>query len=208
MSRNYNLDTTAAKAADQMNSRIDASGKYIGIIQLAHAVTSKKGTDGVEISFKSDDGQSADFLQLWTHNASGESLPSFKTLNAVMTCAQARTLTPTKTTAEKWMDGQKAPVQVDAFPELTGKRMGFLLQREEYLNGNGEPRSRMQIVAPFCPETSRTASEILAKAQKAETLEKMLATLKDKPLPTSQARAPSAASSAPQSAGFEDDIPW
>ena len=184
MSRAYTLDTKAAAAADNTISRIDASGKYVGTLTRAEAVVSRQQTEGVEFSFKSDDGQQADFLTLWTYNVKDEALPSLKALNAVMTICRAKTITPTDGQVEKWDAASHSRQKVAAtiFPELTGKRIGLLLQREEYAKSDGSVGAKMNIFGVFDPDTELTASEILAKKTQPEVLARMVAALKDKPL--------------------------
>lgn len=52
----YQLDPNAAKQADVIFSKIEQKGKYIGVITRAEKVTSKKGTGGVDISFRAETG--------------------------------------------------------------------------------------------------------------------------------------------------------
>ena len=207
MSRTYNLDPKAASAADNTISRIDASGKYVGTLTRAEAVVSRQQTEGVEFSFKADDGQAADFLTLWTYNAKGEALPSLKALNAIMTVCRAKTITPTAGQVEKWDAASHARVKVAAtiFPELTGKRVGLLLQREEYAKSDGTTGTKMNIFGVFDAESELTASEILAKKTQPEVLARMVASLRDKPLNGAKSTP---AAQAPGAADLDDDIPF
>ena len=83
MQRSYTADPAAARQANA-NNYIDQSGKYIGEFSLAEAVASKKGTEGIEFSFKSREGQQANYLTLWTYNERGEALYGYKVLCAIM----------------------------------------------------------------------------------------------------------------------------
>lgn len=211
--RSYTLDTKAASAADNIVSRIDQSGKYVGVLTRVEIVASKQGTEGVEFSFRSDDGATADFLTLWTYKASGEALPSLKTLNAMMTVVRVKSLTPTSGQVEKWdsTSGQRGKFSATIFPELTGKRIGLLLQREEYAKRDGSIGAKVNIVGCFDPESELTASEILARKTEPETLARMVAALRDKPM--KNARTAHAAPASDTSAGdldaFDDDsIPF
>ena len=201
--RTYNLDAQSAKAADNIYSRIDATGKYVGTLTRAESVHSQRDTEGIEFSFKADDGSTADFLTLWTYNVNGDALPSLKALNAMMTVARVRSLTPTKGMVEKWdaQAGQRVKVEATIFPELTNKRMGLLLQREEYEKNNGDVGAKMNIVGCFDPETELTASEILAQKTEPVTLTKMVAAMRDKPL-KSRRHAPAG----DQYSGTHDDL--
>lgn len=210
MSRAYTLDTKAATQADNIVARIDQTGKYIGTLTRAESVVSRQETEGVEFSFKADDGSTADFLTLWTYNVKGEALPSLKALNAMMTVCRIKSLTPTAGHVEKWdaSSGQRAKMEATIFPELTNKRIGLLLQREEYAKRDGSIGAKVNIVGCFDPETELTASEILARKTEPETLAKMVAALRDKPM--KNGRAAHAAPASDTSSGFDDmdDIPF
>jgi len=210
----YTLNADAARAADQMNSRIVETGKYIGTLTRAEKITSKKGTVGVEFSFKADDGQSADYLSIWTKNADGKELFGLKQLQAIMVCCKQRSLTAIKGKVEKY-DGATAKMgtfDAEIFPELTGQRIGLLLQAEEYLKQDQTVGSKMAIHAAFGADTEYTASEILDRAVKPEKLEKMVALLRDRKLPAgAQAAAPTsyaAHSETNPPPMMEDDIPF
>lgn len=209
MSRAYTLDTKAATQADNIVSRIDQTGKYIGTLTRAESVVSRQETEGVEFSFKADDGASADFLTLWTYKASGEALPSLKTLNAMMTVVRVKSLTPTAGQVEKWDSGsgQRGKFPATIFPELTNKRIGLLLQREEYEKRDGSIGAKVNIVGCFDPESELTASEILARKTEPETLARMVAALRDKPMKGAR-QAATAQHDDGGMADMDDDIPF
>ena len=206
----YNLDPKAAKEADQMGGRIDETGKYTGLFTRAENVMSTKGTKGVEFSFKSDDGRSADFLTLWTVNNEGKELYGYKALMAIMTCLKVRSLSPVRQQVEKYDFELNAKTMVDAevFQELMNKPIGLLLQREEYRGNNGGVKSKMVIAVPFDPATNFTASEILDKAAKPEALEKILARLRDRPLKEPANQPSSQPAQAAAYDDFDDSIPF
>ncbi len=209
MARTYTLDTKAASAADQTVSLIRETGKYIGTITRAEAISSDSGTEGVELSFRSREGATADYLTLWTYNASGEALPSLKALNALMTVCKARAITPTAGLVEKWDPNARARLKVQAtiYPELTGKEVGLLLQREEYIKRDSSTGDKLNVFGVFDPITELTASEILAQKTNPETLAKMVAVLRDKPAKAARPRTAAPA----QQGGFhdmDDDIPF
>ena len=91
----YQLDTKAAKQADQLFARIEEKGKYMGVITRAESIQSKKGTKGVGISFKTDTGSTADYLDFWTINNEGKQLAGYNLLMAIMTCLRVKGLTAT-----------------------------------------------------------------------------------------------------------------
>lgn len=204
----YDLDTTAAKAADQINQRIDETGKYVGTFIRAEEVTSSRGTKGVEFTFKADDGRTADYLTIWTINDQGKQLHGYKQLMALMTCLKVKKITPKTATIEKYDSASRSKQQVQAnvFPELMNKPIGLLLQREEYEKSAGGIGTKMALFAPFEAGTEFTASEILDKAIKPELLAKMVAGLRDRPLRNGQAVASAAAPDA--GSEFNDDVPF
>ena len=177
----YTLNTTAAREGDTQNLRITETGAYVGAFTKAEKVTSKKGTTGIEFSFMSRDKQSADFLTLWTVNEAGEQIYGFKQLMALMTCMRVKDVTEKAGTVEKFENGQKVKVAATIHPELTGKPIGILLQREEYEKNNGQIGHKFNLAGFFDAQTRMTATEILDKAGSAEKLDKMVAALKDKP---------------------------
>lgn len=214
--RNYTLDPNAARSAEV--GRIETTGAYVGTITRAEALRSKdKGTEGIEFSFKADNGQTADYLSLWTFAGDGKALRGQKVLMALMTVAKVKALTPTETPVEKLEGGNKVSKKVQCFTELHGKRVGLILQREEYRKNDGSIGSRMAIFLPYCAETNRTASEILVPAgqapKPAEALARILPTVKDRPLQVKGGGAAAGSSApggpAPTSDGIdEDDIPF
>lgn len=198
--RTYTADPTAARQANA-NNYIDQTGKYVGEFTLAEVVTSKKGTEGIEFSFKSQDGQQANYLTLWTHNERGESLYGYKILSAIMTVMGVGEIVP-KTGNIKDKDGN--PRQVTAFPALHGKPVGLLLQKEFYIKRDGSEGYKFNIHAPFQAGTDLTAKEILDGAKEARSLFSMVASLKDKRAPASTQAQPRNDYEAAKNGSYDD----
>jgi hypothetical protein len=205
----YTLDTKAAQAADQMGSRLDETGKYVGVFTRAEATTSKKGAEGIDFSFKSDDGLSADYLTVWTHGKDGKEIYGYKQLMAIMTCLKIKALSTKEGTVEKWDKESSAKVKVSAtlYPDLMNKPVGLLLQREAYLKKDQSEGHKMGIFAAFEASTEFTASEILGQKTSPELLDKMVAQLKDKPLNIGNGTHATPAT-AGDFTGMDDDIPF
>jgi hypothetical protein len=181
----YKTDFTEAKNADRSNQSIKTSGKYVGIITRAEKLLSKKGTEGVGFSFKTDTGDTANYLDLYTVNAKGEKLQGLSTLNAILCCAKLRGVEDGIITFEKWDKDAKAMVETKAegYPDLMGKRIGFLLQQELSTHiDTGTDVERVNIYGVFEADTGFTASEIVDKATKPEKLDKMLTALMARPV--------------------------
>lgn len=199
----YTLDMHAAKQADNINSRIDTTGKYVGAITRAEPITSTKGSKGIDLSFKADNGATADYLTLWTHNAAGETLHGYKVVMALMTCLRVRSLKPEVGEIEKYDQNTKSRVKiaVPLFKELMGKPVGLLLQMEEYSKTAGGTAWKPAIFAPF-DKDEFTASEILNKSATPAMLAKMVQVLRDRPLKNGASTAPATAAASI----FDDDI--
>lgn len=214
------FNATEAAGADRISSAIKESGPYVGIITRAEKIRSSSGTMGLGISFKADNGQSADYLDLYTHKADGTALPSTKTVQAILGCLQLRGAQDGKIAVEKYnkTSGQREKVTVDGYPELMNKRIGFLLQREMGTNTNtGADTERIVIYGVFQHDTRLTVSEILARKTQPETLDKMIVSMPAVRDNRKKGRSSSAPSTnndygfdaPPHGAGdFDDDIPF
>jgi hypothetical protein len=211
------LDTKAAKAADTIASGITEAGKYIGTITRAEALKSTNGTLGLGLSFRTDSGQSADYLDIYTHKADGEALMGSKTVNALLVCLKLRGAKQGRITCDKWDSDARARVKVEVagYPELMGKRIGLLLQKELGTNNtNGKDTERMTIFGVFSPDTELTASEILDSKVNPERLPQMVQALMARPVRDNRKRQGGAtrptAAAAPAGgfADMDDDIPF
>jgi hypothetical protein len=203
----YQLDTNAAKKADVIFSKIDSKGKYLGVLTRAEKVTSQKGSVGVDLSFKAEGGESADYLTLWTHNKDGKQLMGFNTLMAIMTCLRVRELKAQDGEIEKYDNDKKARVKVvvPLFRELMDKPLGLLIHMEEYAKTAGGTAWKPVIAAAF-DKDEFTASEILNKAVQPEALAKMVQALRDRPL---KGAAPSATGTFNSEVPADfDDVPF
>jgi single-stranded DNA-binding protein len=213
----YRLDTAAAKQADTVFSSIREAGKYVGTITRAEALTSQTGTKGLGLSIRTADGQSADYLDIYTHKSNGEALSGAKTVSAILACLKLREISEGDIKAEKWSKqaGKREQVVVPGYPDLMGKRLGFLLQQELGTNSrNGEDTERMTVFAVFSAETELTASEILEGKANPERLSKLVDALTARPVRDNRektGRRPAASNGGAAPAGFDpadDDIPF
>lgn len=216
----YTLDTKLAKTADNITASIRESGKYIGTITRAEALVSEQGTKGIGLSFKSEDGASADYLDLYTHRANGEALSSLKTVNAILACIRLRTINEGSVTFESWdrQAGQRVKVTKQGYPDLMGKRIGLLLRKFLDSKQDGSDRDGVEIFGVFEAGTELTASEILDQKTKPERLTKMVEALAARPVydkrkkPSGAQHPQSTTTRQPASStGFDDmddDIPF
>jgi len=179
------LDTNLARQADRVNSSIKESGKYVGVITRAEKLISKKNTEGLGISFKSENDETANYLDLYTVNAEGKKLPSMNIVQAILCCTRTKSANEGAIEFEAWDKDAKKVIKksTNGYPDLMGKKIGLLLQKEISTNEQtGEDVERMVIYGVFEPSSELTASEILDKKTVSEVLPKMLTSLMNKPV--------------------------
>lgn len=175
----FNLDTESAKKADSEGSRISETGKYVGkIIRFEFISNPKKGTQGVDIFFESDNKEEAT-MRVWTFSADGTPIFGRDKVNALMACTQTRTLTPVEAQVEKYDFDLKAKIvqPVTIAKELADKRVGFLIQMEEYEKNDGTIGKKATLVSSFQADTGLMAKEILDRKTVPEQLDKAYARL-------------------------------
>jgi hypothetical protein len=207
------LDANEARNADKVNSVIRESGKYVGTITRAEKLLSKNNVEGVGISFKADDGSTANYLDLYTVKPDGSKLRGLGIVQAILCCTKTRQADEGEISFEKWDKdaGQVIKVKAQGYPALMGKRIGFLLQKELATNNQtGADTERINIFAVFDPDTEFTASEILDKKTQPEQLGKMVNALMAKPVRDTRVKngAPAATATSGTFDDFEDDIPF
>lgn len=208
------LNAQVASAADTVFASIRETGKYVGTITRAEIILSKKNTKGLGLSFKSDDGATADYLDLWYEGADGKELPSMKQVMALLACLKLREPIEGQITFECWDKAAAAKVKktVNGYPEMMGKKIGFLLQ-QELGDHNGKETDKVVVFGVFQADTELTASEVLKQKTSPEQLEKMLSSLMLRPIRDTRKNKANGATSShfsdgqPVTAG-SDDIPW
>lgn len=209
------LDTTQAAAADNITSQISEPGKYVGTITRAEKLVSQaKGTQGLGLSFKADNGQTAEYLDLYHTKGTGEALSGLKTVNAVLCCTKTKQAEEGTVQVEKWdkVAGARRKMGVTGYPALMNKRIGLLLRKTLESDGNGKDREKLEIFGVFDPETEMTASEILSRASEPQKLSAMLDVLIargviDKRTSRAPARQQSAGMDRFDDMPFDDDFP-
>lgn len=211
------LNKESAISADSIASGIREAGKFVGLITRAEKLTSEKGTQGLGLSFKADSGATADYLDLYHTKGDGTALSSMKTINAIMCCAKVAEAKDGMIQCEKWnrAHGVREKVSVPGYPDLMGKRIGFLFQKVLETGQDGNDREKIEVFGVFNAETELTASEMFGKKTKPERLTAMLDALlarpvhdKRKPAARSAARGGSTSSSGGADdarTGFSDD---
>ena len=182
--KQFGFNPESAKQADG-SLRIEEAGKYVGVIKHMEFITAKSGTTGFEIEFETDNKESASF-SIWTEKKDGTPLGGVHKINALLACAGARGLTPTNAQLEKYDFDAKERVMKNCIvaPEVAGKRIGFLLQRENYQNDSGEWKYQMNFFSCFNAQSELMAKEIIDRKTSPEALPKSLASLMSNPITT------------------------
>lgn len=206
-------DHLATQAEGRVGARIETSGAYTGRFTLAKERTARTGAKGIEFTFESDDGRIARYLTLWLTRASGERMDyGYGLLSALMVILGLREIASKPAVIDEWQadTAQWLPAEVEVFEDLMHKPVGVLLQREER-EWEGRIQVGLRIVEFFDPRDRRTAGEILANTREAQSLERLIASLRPSVVRAAAPRTAVAASSA-SAAGFadfvEDDIPF
>lgn len=204
----YTLDTDAAKQADSGSGRINETGKYVGMFTKTKKVSSKQGTQGIEFSFEANNGQTADYLTVWTINNEGKQIYGYKQLMALMTCLKVRSIDAKAGEVEEYDSTAKQMVkhQAEIYPALMNKPIGVLLQMEEYEKKDGSFGEKASFAGFFDPQTEQVAIEILEKSE-ARILEKLVGQLV--PVKKLKGSRPASAPAANMPESFGDsDIPF
>lgn len=177
----YTLDTDSAKNAESIGKFIRETGKYKGKFTRAELLISQaKGSRGIEFDFVSDDGKECT-VQVWTHNGQNEPLPGINMINALLACLSLRGIKPQRMTVEKYDydNKRREKFDVDAFPDLMGKPIGLLLQKE-ISHYNSKDKTKMLIYAAFNHASEKTATEILDRVAQPVALSRLVSVLADK----------------------------
>lgn len=209
------LNANAARKADNFSSVIRETGKYVGTITRAEKLVSKNGTQGVGFSFKTDDGASANYLDVYTEKSSGEQLWGHAIVQSILCCTRVKNADEGPIKFEKWTRDQGiVETTGTGYPSLMGKRIGLVLQRVLETNQQtGADVDRVNIARVFEAASGLTSSEILDGKTKPEKIDQMMKTLQPVWDRRKKSAAQSMAASAPAGGGgvdpaFDDDIPF
>lgn len=211
------LRSDDARKADNFSSVLKETGKYVGVITRAEKLLSERNTEGVGFSFKTDDGASANYLDVYTVKSDGSQLRGHSIVQAILCCARVRNADEGKIDFERWDSSERRMVSATAegYPALMGKRIGFVLQKELATHSiTGADTEKLNIVAVFEASTGLTASEILDQKTKPEKLERIVQMVMANPVRDTRKRQPgrpqpqSQSHSSPPPSDWDDDIPF
>ena len=212
----YTATSQRLRAADFGSQYLDETGAFVVTIEAARAVQSSKGGWGVELHFVAEDGRRPRFAPcLWTLSPSGERYFGHDLLDALLYCAglpEGHVLKPGKVRYWRFDRelGQEVETIGEGYPELAGKKVGLVLQRERYTTQAGKEGSRLSIVGAFDPATRQTASE-KKEGLEPQMLASRLLRLKDKDSRSAPALAEAAGATAAPASGLDDlsdDVPF
>lgn len=209
----YRYDEDAAGHAEDFANRITDNGAFTGVFLKVWPFTAQPkegstvGTKGVHFEFESIGKETASF-DLYTIGPKGsknkdgvtrteeEKFPGYNQLMALMFLMGIKGALKTKKDKIETWEGEpgkrvKVEKEADIYPELCGKSIGIVFQKELSNNQtNGKETSRVQFLASFHPETKLTASEIKAGEKTPKKLERILKSLKTKDSRTHHADEP------------------
>jgi hypothetical protein len=203
------LNTAEARKADNFASVIKESGKYVGVITRAEKLLSKNKVEGLGLSFKADDGATANYLDLYTVKPDGEKLRGYNIVQALMVCLRLKAVDEGQITFDKWDNEARKLVQTNAlgYPVMMGKRIGLILQKELQTNQNtGEDVERINILAVFDPSNGLVASEILDGKTKGERLDGLVKMIQSNPVRDTRKKQRPTAVPAGREPGSDDDF--
>jgi hypothetical protein len=150
---------------------------------------------------------------VYTVKADGTKLRGFDLVQAIMGCLRLRSADEGEINFEHWSASERkmVPAKAPGYPGMMGKKIGLILQQELQTNNNtGADVKKLNIVVPFEAATGLVVSEILdgkTKAEKADTIVRLLKPVRDSRKSGSTAARPASAP-AGGSAAFDDDIPF
>ena len=215
---NYQNNKAEAIAGDDRNSYIKESGAQVGIFTMAKAITAKKGSKGVEFSFKSNDGATANYQTLYTENAKGESIFGYKQLCGIMTILGVDGIVGQQSTIKEYDFDLKQEIDKIAtiYPNLINQPIGVIFQKEQYYKNDSTMGERVNMWGFFRAADNATVMEVGKGLQSdGSRLNSMVEGLKDKLIkPLAETNASMIAGDqyagqvAPQGNDFDDDLPY
>lgn len=162
--------------------RTKEAGAHIGNIKEAYGVTSQNGLPGLKLAIESEGNVYQTTFYLKTRDGS-KSLGA-QQVSALQAILGLRGLKSVQGQVEGWFNGEKRLGTAPVYPDLVGKTIGFVVQRELHNRGTVRPGQShnvaYNIVRFFHPTSRLTSSEILGGVREPKALDKFLDRLTDK----------------------------
>ncbi|PLR40756.1 DUF669 domain-containing protein [Chimaeribacter californicus] len=148
---------------------INETGAYVLTITEAALKQADSGARSIEFSGEAEDGRKIQYLSVWVTKKDGtENKFGANIIHAMMGCAGVNQLTSHMQSAGQYVA-----------PEFAGKKIGLVLQKVLSSKQDGSDTYKFDIRLPFIAQTHQTLLE-KAEGKNAETVSRMVATLKDK----------------------------
>lgn len=178
---NYEYDDDAAGHADDFANRLDESGAYVGKFTKAESIVAGSGTKGIRFEVEVPGAGKAQF-SLYTEKDDGSRIFGFNMVQGMMYLFGLKTLKTAPGKVMQYDEDQGKSVEVDGevYPDLIGKDIGIVLQKELTTRKDGKDGYRMNLALVFHPTSRFTVSELKDRKAKPEKLEKVLKGLKNK----------------------------
>jgi hypothetical protein len=216
------LNANDARQGDTVSNVIRESGEYVATITRAEKLFSRNEVEGVGLSIRTDDGATANYLDLYTIKPDGTKLRGYHLVQALLCCTKVKNADEGAIKFEKWDSNERRIMEAQAtgYPALMGKRIGVFLQQELQTHSTtGENVERLNLIGVFEAATGLTATEILDGKTKPERAEKYRQILAKTPIrdvrkgADKQEARPKPANGNHQAAAktqheFDDDIPF
>lgn len=152
---------------------ITETGAYVGTLS-AHSFVKASQAAGVEFTLDSTQGR-AQFLSLYHTKKDGSPNPmGANMIQAIMGLLKINQITGVDNGKKDYSGGTVLDI-----PEFEGKEIGFILQKELTTKGDGSDGYSFDIKMAFSAKTRQTLLEAM-NGKQAETVDKILSTLKDK----------------------------
>lgn len=172
------LNVESAKKADVASMSINESGVYVGVFTRAEKLTARSGAEGIGFSFKSNDGESANYLDIYTNNGDKEFFGA-QIVNSILVCMGMRGADDGQIEVIDW-SGQKKIAA--GYPQLMNKPIGLILRRELYTKNDGSDGSRMIVAHAFNASNNLTATEILNRETEPNRIKKFIKSIERNPV--------------------------
>lgn len=163
----FTYNEEAAMTAGQ-GGFINETGGYVLTVTEAALTTSQGGAKAIEFSGEADDGRKVQYLSVYVSKKDGSANTfGVNMIHAMMGCAGIKEIT------------QQQVGDHMVAPEFSGKKLGLVLQKVLSSKQDGSDTYKFDIRLPFIAATRQTLQE-KAGGKNAETVDRMIATLKDK----------------------------
>lgn len=171
----FKYNPESAKNADAPKS-INETGKYVCWIMDAEYITSQGGAKGMRFDVMTKDKETCSFDIYYT-NRQGEPIFGQDSINSILACTGVQQdLTEQQKMLKRYDSnvGNVIDKACTVAPELSKKKIGLLLQRENYTKQNGSMGYTMKFYGAFQADTELTAYELLNGSTEPKALAKRL----------------------------------